>query len=232
MQVATKTNTKVLKMSKASNGAIFVKCESEEDSKSIEKSINEEKKEILLAKKVEKNNPKIKIINISSKLDKEDLTADIIKRNNFPEDGIKVVHTYKQKNNAYTVVIAIATADVYQKIMANKSVYVKHENCKVYDVFDVNRCKSCQGYNHSEKKCREQFNRAQMCCLCAGNHDAASCTSQEKRCINCISENKYLTNKRSVNHSADDIKNCESYEVRWEQYINDTNYPWTPEAPF
>lgn len=53
-----------------------------------------------------------------------------------------------------------------------------------------------------------------------------------KKCINCINANKYLTKKRNIDHSADDIKLCESYKVRWEQYISDTNYPWKPEAPF
>ena len=33
----------------------------------------------------------------------------------------------------------------------------------------------------------------------------------------------------NVNHSADDVDRCETYKIKWEQYINDTNYPYGPD---
>ena len=113
-----------------------------------------------------------------------------------------------------------------------KSVFLSYESCKVYDNFRIRRCKNCCGYNHSYKKCKESFKRPQTCVKCNGNHDSKSCSAENKMCINCINANKYLDKKRDVNHSADDIDSCETYKVKWEQYINDTNYPYRPEPPF
>lgn len=39
----------------------------------------------------------------------------------------------------------------------------------------------------------------------SGDHNVSACSIQEKKCVNCISANKYLKNKRPISHSADDI---------------------------
>lgn len=115
--------------------------------------------------------------------------------------------------------------------MKTKSVFVGSENCRVYDNFSIRRCRICCGYNHSIKTCREFLKRKQACLKCAGEHESLECESREKKCINCITANKYLARKRAVDHCADDVKNCESYKIKWEQYISDTDYPWKPEPP-
>lgn len=38
--------------------------------------------------------------------------------------------------------------------------------------------------------------------------------------------------KRAVNHSAYDFEKCEYYKIRYEQFVNDTNYPWNPEYSY
>lgn len=229
-KVATKTNAKVLRINKAGNGSIFIKCNSAQDSDDILGVLNDNNCG-LTASVCEKKNPQIRITNISADLDKQELEADITKRNNLPAGTITVVHQYKQrnKNNA---VLAEVTSDVYAMIMRTKSVFVGFENCKVYDSFNINRCKNCCGYNHSIKRCKEHFHRPQACFKCSESHDPESCTSQIKKCINCISANKYLKKARSIDHSADDVNLCESYKIRWEQCVNDTNYPWKPDPPF
>lgn len=102
----------------------------------------------------------------------------------------------------------------------------------MYDNYNINRCKNCCGYNHSFKICKEKIKRPQACFKCSGDHEASACQSEVKLCINCISANKYLTKKRAISHAAYDISNCETYKVKWEQYVNNTNYPWKPEPPF
>lgn len=68
--------------------------------------------------------------------------------------------------------------------------------------------------------------------MCSGEYNITNCSSDVKKCINCINANKYITKKRNIDHSADDVDNCESYKVRWEQSVNDTNYPYRPRPPF
>ena len=228
VQISTKTNAKVLKINKVNNGTVFLKCINEQDSEKILKVINSE---ILTAEACVKKNPQIKITNISEDVDKVELENDIIHRNELPSNSVNIVHKYKQRNNNHAA-LAEVTSDAYAKIMKNKSVFIGYENCRVYDNFNIKCCKNCCGYNHSLRKCKDTFKRQQSCYKCSGNHDATVCTSDINKCINCINANKYLTKKRSIDHSANDIQNCESYKVRWEQYICDTNYPWKPEPPF
>lgn len=195
------------------------------------KVLNSESNDKVTAKVCAKNNPLIRITNISDDIDKEDLANDIIKRNQLPLNSVTIVHKYKQRNYNHAA-LAEVTRDAYARIMRTASVFVGYENCKVYDNFNIRRCKNCCGYNHSLMKCKDTLKRPQSCLNCAGNHEATVCTSDFKKCINCITANKYLSKKRSIEHSADDINNCESYKVRWEQCISDTNYPWKPNPPF
>lgn len=230
-QVATKTSAKVLKMSKAPNGSVFIKCESEKDSDAIVKTLNEQNSDMLSVEKFQKSNPRIRITNITREQDKDELVNDVIGRNGLSPGSLTVVHTYRQRLGGFGA-IAEVSADAYHRIMSTKTVFVGCDNCRVYDVFDVGRCRNCCGYNHSYRKCLDKFGRPPCCFRCAGNHEGTTCTSEIKKCINCINANKYLKKKRDIDHAADDIKLCESFKVRWEQCILNTNYPWKPESPF
>lgn len=230
-QVSSKTNAKVLKINKSNNGSIFLKCNSEKDSLDILNVLKTENKGILTAETFNKKNPQIRITNISEKINENEITKDIITRNQLPDDSIKILHMYRQKNNNYAV-LAEVTSDAYLIIMKNKSVFIGYENCRVYDNFNIKLCKNCCGFNHSLTKCKEQFKRPQSCSKCSGNHEITNCTSDIKKCVNCLNANRYLIKKRTVDHSSDDIDKCESFKVRWEQLINDTNYPFKPDPPF
>ena len=110
--------------------------------------------------------------------------------------------------------------------MRNKFAYYdRYGRSKVYVHFNVRRCKNFCGYNHSRKKCTEIFNRMQVCTKCAGENESTECNATAYSCVNCLNANRFLTKKRNTDHCADDFKNCETYKIKWEQYILDTNYP-------
>lgn len=54
----------------------------------------------------------------------------------------------------------------------------------------------------------------------------------DKKCINCTNANKFISKKRDTNHEATDLQNCETFKIKWEQYVSKTDYPWKPEPPF
>ena len=85
---------------------------------------------------------------------------------------------------------------------------------------------------HGSTKNIKKFWNYKICSKCAGEHESEGCDSNVKRCINCINANKYLTKKKYINHCADDLNKCETYKVKWEQFLLDTNYPWKPQALF
>lgn len=226
-QVAEKTAAKVMKINRVENGTVYVKCNSIQDSEAILQTLKNENSDILTAAAYKKENPKVRITDILESVDEEELANDIIKRNQLPTESIVIQHRYTQRNNKYGV-LAEVTMDAYDKIMRSATVYVGYQCCRVFDEFNINRCKKCCGYNHSLNKCKKNQNRKQKCLKCAGDHEVSECSSEIKRCINCMSANNYLTKKRSIDHTADDISHCESYKVRWEQHVTNTNYPWKP----
>lgn len=230
-QISSKTSAKVLKIDKSNNGSIHLKCNSKQDSDAILDIINNLNNETLTAEAFVRNNPQIRITNISEDLNPSELASDIITRNRLPVNSVNIVHKYKLKNSNHSV-LAEVNRDAYLMIMKTRSVFIGFESCRVYDNFNVKRCKNCCGYNHSLKKCIETFKRPQACFKCSGNHVASFCNSDSKKCINCINANKYLTKKRSIDHSADDMDNCECFKSKWEQYVSNTDYPFKPEPPF
>ena len=153
------------------------------------------------------------ITNILSDVGKEELADDIINRNQLLPNSVIITYTYKQKNDNHAA-LAQVTCDAYAKIMKTEHVFIGYQNCKVYDNYNINRCKNCCGYNHSFKICKETIKRPQACFKCSGDHAADAFQSEVKLCINCISTNKYLSKKRAINHAAYYISNCETYKVK------------------
>lgn len=185
----------------------------------------------------EKKEPEIRVVGIDSELDKNALEKDILKRNNFPDNGFKIVHLYKQKNKS--AFIAQVSSEVYNYIMRTyKTVFIGYQNLRSFNVYNDSRCINCNGYGHRayKKSANGQkiltCKRDKACAKCSGNHDTKTCQSAEKKCINCISANKFLVKKRDITHSADDIFTCESYKIRWEKHVSSTDYPWRPEEPY
>ena len=107
-------------------------------------TLNSENNNILTAKVCEKNNPQIRITNILSDVSKEELADDIIIRNQLPPNSIIITYTYKQENDNHAA-LAQVTCEAYAKIMKTEHVFVGYQNCKVYDNYNINRCKNCCG---------------------------------------------------------------------------------------
>lgn len=78
----------------------------------------------------------VRITNISTAVNKEDFALDIIERNQLPSNLVNI--GYANKNTNYGA-LAKTTCDAYSKILRSKTVFVGYENCKVYDVFNINR---------------------------------------------------------------------------------------------
>lgn len=85
---------------------------------------------------------------------------------------------------------------------AGDKLHIGLKRCLVYDHFHIRRCNHCQLYNHYKDKC----NNTAVCGKCAGPHETQTCTSDQKKCVNC-SNNKFL----DTNHEASD-PTCQSYK--------------------
>ncbi|CAH0559467.1 unnamed protein product [Brassicogethes aeneus] len=168
-QVYEKTKARVIEINKINNGTIYIKCNSEHDAQDISKTLNNENSDIITVSSRTKDNPQLRITNMVSNADKQELEEDIIQRNQLLVGSVKILHIYKQKNEKYGAITEVS-ADAYAKIMKTETAFVGYQNCKVYDEYNINRCKKCCGYNHSYKKCQENQNRKKACLKCGAEH--------------------------------------------------------------
>ena len=118
------------------------------DSELISNTLESNQKDILSVSSIEKNNPKIKIIDVPATMDVTQpwtkLHNDIIPRNDLEESDFKIVFSFKQRNGNYSVIAEVSPV-AYDKIMRYKSIFVGYINCKVFDDYNDRNCKKCCG---------------------------------------------------------------------------------------
>ena len=78
----------------------------------------------MIVKQFDNSNPRIRIINFSKEMSKEDLKNYIINRKQFPIESVNILHIYKQWNNYYEA-LAEVTSEIYAKIMSTKFLLMK-----------------------------------------------------------------------------------------------------------
>lgn len=178
------------------------------------------------------NNPKLKVIGISSVFDNSQLESDINNRNFYHLDNkCKVLHSFKSANNTKGAIIEV-TKDLYEHIVNNKyRIYAGYHSCKAYDDFNVSLCNKCAGHNHKSSKCR---NKKAKCIYCAGEHYSNECMVEDTKlyqCANCIYANEMYGHKYDTAHAASDVQCCEILKRKLNKMIADTDYPISPSLP-
>lgn len=74
-------------------------------------------------------------------VDKDKLAKNIIERNDLPDNSVDILYKYKQRSNCYCA-IAEVTCDSYSVMMKTKYDFLQSEHCKVYEHFNIERCKN------------------------------------------------------------------------------------------
>ena len=140
--------------------------------------------------------PTISIVGLPREYIKEEITDMLIKQNEFVkrfavankiEDHFKVLVVRPTKNNQTKFqVFATVSTILRDGLKEHKDkLTIGLSTCKVYDQFYVKRCNKCQDFAYYSKNCNAEDN---TCAKCGGNHSAYSCTSTNKKCINCVRE--------------------------------------------
>lgn len=212
-------------VSKVSKGkkSVIVKCE-QKNGQEIKTALEQDLGDKAKIKFAENLDPLIKIYGIDSEFSKEEMVQDICERNNIEEDSFNIEYIYPKKKNTKCVKLRIKS-DLYMKIAYQKGLHIGYQNCNlIYDDYNINQCKNCQGYNHSFSKCTKV-----QCSYCAGDHKSETCVNKnEIKCVNCTHANRFLTKKRNTDHEATDKINCDTYKAKLSKVISTTNYPMKP----
>lgn len=187
---------------KAPKGSIIVKCSNKESSEKLKSAAIEKLSDKYDVKVSEIRNPQIKIVNISTKLEDDELILKIKKQNDFISNttDIKVIKMYEVKKKdeiKYTAIIESDTETIHQ-ILNSEKLSIGWDRCRVFDHVYILRCYRCLGFNHISKVCT----RKQLCIKCGGEHEKKDCKSNETKCANCVNAAKSLNITLDINHEA------------------------------
>lgn len=189
------------------DGNVVIICDDENTTKNISETAANKLSEnynIVVPKEI---NPKILIVGITEKYEKEEIIKMIVKQNIITaENQIKIVRIYKNKKNEFNAIVEINTED-YKKIMEMGKIKIGWDRCKVYESFDVRRCYNCLGFGHKKEKCTVT---TITCLKCGDQHLAKDCVMTTYDCINCKRANTSLNLQLDTKHNVFD-KHCPSF---------------------
>ena len=92
-------------------------------------------------------------------------------------------------------------------------------SCKVYDRQHTKRCNNCQMFGHFVKDCPTP--NSHYCGKCSANHRTDSCSSNERKCINCIRNNIPESAHCTFDHKCPSLK---KYQEHLNLHHNRTNH--------
>lgn len=209
------------------NGGVAICCNNEQPVENIRRNIEQKLGNDYEVKKIEKKNPKIKILRVNKK-DVEDtkrLVEKIIIQNTINTEPdklkIKVIHKHETKDERHINVLLEVDPVTYSFIRKKETLSIGWKSCKYIDYINIIQCFKCWKFGHMSNNCRS-IN--EICSSCAAEHK--SCEAENKICTNC----KYAAEVLKIpnvkfNHSARDKTNCAAYNRIYKQMQANVDYP-------
>lgn len=199
---------------KGPKGKIIVECQKSGDRSilagALKGNLGKQYKVFASNKKL----PKIKIVEVEQKVEREcedEFIKKIIKQNELDMDRdtfkMQIVKMSKTGKNGKTIIMEV-DPKTHKYFVEKARIKIGWKNCIVYDHVSVIRCYRCWGFNHHANDCRNKIS----CQKCGQEHDSQECKSAVKKCVNCTKmTEKYKIEDLDNNHEATYI-NCESYK--------------------
>ena len=143
----------------------------------------------------DKVKPKIIVTNISDLESKEDITENIIRKNNWMGEMIKegaeftLVTELKSKRDSYKHFVFRCSPIIRKKIMElGNALFTQYSKCSIYDRYYVYQCYRCQRFGHRSQSCKANF---EVCAKCSGRHKLENCSHNGRPCCaNCKTDGK------------------------------------------
>ena len=101
------------------------------------------------------------------------------------------IHVVKPcRNNPSVYQVFASVSSVFREgLKSNKDrVIIGVTMCRVYERQNTKRCNNCQLYGHFAKDCPTAL--VAICGKCSEEHRTDQCTSEVKKCINCVRNNE------------------------------------------
>lgn len=187
----------------ASNGGIIITCDSSDQIRALHREASDNLGTDYEVRLLEKHNPKILIVGMSTLIDKTALTEKLKDQNSFLRNStISVIKVQQSTKSKYFNAVVELDNQSYKQAIHLKKLFINWERCFVYDNVYVVQCYKCCGYNHKTDICKND----QSCSKCAQPHLFKDCTSSFTMCINCKTSNEKYKMNLDVNHPSWDKK--------------------------
>lgn len=191
----------------AANGGIIIACKNSEEIKALQLEAAHKLGNDYEVRLLEKYNPKILIVGMSTLIDKTTLSEKLQSQNTFLKNStITVVRVQQTTKSKYYNAVVELDNQSYKKALQLKKVFIDWDRCFVYDNVYVLQCFKCCGFNHKTDICKN----VQSCSKCAQQHLFKDCTSNFTMCINCKTANEKYKMNLDINHPSWD-KKCSVY---------------------
>lgn len=225
--ISANTSAQIKNVLTTKSGSVIVKCLNKQDVARTKAVLAEKLGDNYEVEQEKMSAPKIKIYDVDSDMDKDELIEDISNRNNAFFDGnFKIVADFTNGKKKRSIILEVSS-NIYLSVMSTRVIFVGHKSCRVFDAFNLSLCYNCGRANHSHKKCNNDV----VCLICAGSHHTRKCTSTTKKCINCVYYNKQFNKNNSTDHVATDISACKYLKFKYNNIIKSTEYPIIPQIP-
>lgn len=191
----------------AANGGVIIACKNSDEIQALQKEAADHLGIDYEVRLLEKYNPKILIVGMSTLIDKTSLSQKLKSQNSFLQNStITVVKVQQSTKSKYFNAVVELDNQSYKKALQLKKVFIDWERCFVYENVYVVQCYKCCGYNHKTDICKN----VQSCSKCAQQHLFKDCSNDFTRCINCKTANEKFKMNLDVNHPSWD-KKCTVY---------------------
>lgn len=191
----------------ASNGGVIIACKGSDDIRELQKEASDNLGTDYEVRLLEKHNPKILIVGMSTLIDKTTLAEKLKAQNSFLKNStISVIKVQQSTKSKYFNAVIELDNQSYKKALQLKKLFIDWERCFVYDNVYVVQCYKCCGYNHKTDICKND----QSCSKCAQPHLFKNCSSSFNMCINCKTANEKYKMSLDINHPSWD-KKCSVY---------------------
>lgn len=208
-----------------SNGGVIIECPEEETPENVRKEIEKNVGSEYEVKLPKKTYPKMKIINISSDINRDCnlIREKLIMQNNIDINGENFhldVFYLTQEHKGYYNALIETDMRTFEGLRQRGKVFISLHACRVFEFVNVAKCYKCQGFNHFSRECEEENT---SCPICSKNHSGAECKEKNESCINCLRANKKYGTNLSTNHTVWD-RACKCLQRAEEQMKSKLNY--------
>ena len=155
---------------------------------------------------VKKLKPKIMICNVREEEIEDDILKTMIDRNDYLKNVDNIhekIHFIMKKQAAGGTFHYIYKCEPDVRGMINKNKDKVKLQWGIYNIRDRYHplvCYHCQRYGHIADNCKDK--EEDPCCFkCAGNHKSKTCTTDQRKCINCERRKKSDTKHSATDYS-------------------------------